>query len=147
MNEITIEMENGKSLHDCIDIVRNYNGNDYLEYIEFCKKKYNRKSVCQNDLIEIVIISWYRNQMSPIHDHPDNGCILKVMNGQLIEAECEINEGIMQCNNLNKLDEGDIGFQIGSKGLHQIQSPLLSVSLHIYAPPNYSPKRYSYRLQ
>ena len=40
-----------------------------------------------NELFEIIIISWNYNQKSPIHNHPENGCLMKILKGSLTEEK------------------------------------------------------------
>ena len=39
--------------------------------------------VCQTEYYDIYIISWKRSQRTKIHDHPIQGCLMKVLNGRL----------------------------------------------------------------
>ena len=41
--------------------------------------------IFRNEKYEIYLICWNKKQISKIHDHPENGCILKVLKGELIE--------------------------------------------------------------
>jgi len=92
----------------------------------------------------MIIICWNSNQSSKIHDHPDNGCLLKVLQGSLTEYNYKFNDNDLQIKNCNKLNVNDIGYQEGSTGLHKIcnENNNKVISLHIYSPPNYKCKIY-----
>jgi predicted metal-dependent enzyme (double-stranded beta helix superfamily) len=135
VNNIKTEINNGKSLCELGDCITNYRGNDWKDY-----KKYCRNKIYQDDTIEILLICWNHNQQSGIHDHPDNGCILTILEGSLVEEVYrKINNKLVMIKS-NNISKGNISYQIGSYGLHNIvNSKDRSVSLHIYSPPNYKP--------
>jgi cysteine dioxygenase len=119
-------------LKKLIPLVKNYNGNDWKKYVNFDDNKYFRNSIFKNDNIEIVIISWNNSQYSGFHNHPEYGCILKVLDGEIIEQTTNNN---IYYNNI--LKKNSIGFQQGESGIHNIiNKNNKSVSLHVYSPPN-----------
>jgi predicted metal-dependent enzyme (double-stranded beta helix superfamily) len=93
-----------ESLHDILDyqynihgnfinltsIVKKYIGIDWIKYIKYNNNKYNRIRLdnLSNSKFEIYIICWKPMQLSPIHDHSENGCIMKVLDGSLKETLC-----------------------------------------------------------
>ena len=118
------------------NIIKNYNGNDWRQYIQFNNNTYNRirlNNYC-NAKFEIYIISWKPEQMSPIHDHSDNGCIMKVLDGMLIETLYDYNLVPLNETIINK---NYVSFIDNHIGLHKIEALEYSVSLHVYSPPNY----------
>jgi cysteine dioxygenase len=118
-------------LKKLIPIINDYNGNDWKKYVNFEENKYFRNSIFKNDNIEIVIISWNNSQYSGFHNHPEYGCILKVLDGEIIE-QTTINN--IYHNNI--LKKNSIGFQQGKFGIHNIiNKNNKSVSLHVYSPP------------
>jgi len=88
------------------------------------------------------IITWNKCKESPIHDHSKNGCIYKILHGTLIEELYNNNLKIIQKNILHK---DTIKYIDNKIGYHKIINPTddISVSLHIYSPPNYKTKYYS----
>jgi cysteine dioxygenase len=135
-DNISNKLEDNK-LETLIPIIKEYSGQDWKKYVSFSDDKYKRNLVKRNDKIEMLIICWNKNQCSPIHDHPTNGCILKVLDGKIEEHEY-IKKDKLQLNNINICEKDSIGYQEGSFGLHKIvNGNICSVSLHIYAPPNY----------
>lgn len=122
------------------DILLKYSGDDWKEHISLSNFSYNKKILYSNDVIDIVLISWNNNQSTKIHDHPDNGCLMRVMKGELIENIYTndltyLKKNILKKNNCSYLEKNYI--------LHNISNCNdVSVSLHIYSPPNYKPNYY-----
>ena len=82
---IESKLKNNISLKDLVDDVKNYNDDDWKKYIKINPSSYNRHTVYKNDLLELVIITWKPKQRSHIHGHPKNGCIFKIMQGNINE--------------------------------------------------------------
>lgn len=142
-SRINSQLKNEQKLKSLKNILEEYEGIDWKHYVSFNDDKYTRNTVFRNDDIELIIISWNNNQISEIHDHPENGCLMKVLQGELYEHIYEINENEINLVNVRNCKEGSIGYQEGAFGLHDIvNKDNKTVSLHIYSPPNYKSKRY-----
>ena len=121
--------------------LNNYFETDYKKYIILNEFKYNRERIYIDDEIEVFIITWNKNQETKIHNHAKNGCFLKILEGSLVE-------NVFNFDNLNKsgtkiLRKGDISYMDDSIGLHSIKNlDDISVSIHIYSPPNHLIKFY-----
>jgi cysteine dioxygenase len=127
-------------LKNMTNILECYNGYDWREYINFCEDRYTRNKVLSNEIFEILIICWNNNQKSPIHDHPEKGCLLKILEGILVEKCFDIVDDVLTETTNNILIKDKISYQEGSFGLHEINNPqndCCSISLHVYSPPNY----------
>lgn len=144
-DKIMEQINNNISIVKCMNILKEYQGTDWKEYIKFCKLKYQRNLVKKNDVIEMLILCWHTGQESKIHDHPENGCIVKVLQGEL-EEECYAKtDKEFKLTSVNKLQENDVSYQKGETGLHNIKNnstKIHAITLHIYSPPNYCPKFY-----
>tara|TARA_B100002019_G_scaffold258745_1_gene243672 strand:+ start:125 stop:580 length:456 start_codon:yes stop_codon:yes gene_type:complete len=137
------EMLKTKKLEELKYLLNDYNGNDWNKYVKYNQNKYNREIAFKNELCEMVIISWDKKQMSPIHNHPTKGCLLKILKGELIEENYINENNIVKKINTNKIKDGIISYKIGNKILHKIiNNNIKSVSLHIYSPPNHRIKIY-----
>lgn len=135
---ITTMLENGNKLSDLKDIIMNYTGTDWLRHVTFSNLTYHRKCVMSNEHIEIYVMSWNNNQTSQIHDHPEKGCLMKVLRGAMTEEVYKKEGDIFVCTKINMLNTGSIGYQQGKTGLHKIiNTENLAATLHIYAPPRY----------
>lgn len=100
---------------------------------------YNRNVLYRNNDFEIVFITWGVNSESPIHYHPEQGCILTILDGNLFEEQYN-KDGVLF--KYNYLKYGDIGYMDNSIGSHRIINPndYNVYSLHIYSPPGYYDK-------
>lgn len=113
--------------------LQNYKIIDYQDKIKFKNNTYTRNIIFSNKLFEIIIISWDKNSITNIHNHPTNGCLLTVLEGILSEKiyfnnnTCKYN--ILLPDSVSYLDD--------KIGQHLIYSPSNSISLHIYSPPNF----------
>lgn len=132
---INKQLKKEKKLEELAYLLKEYNGKDWEDYIEYNNKKYNKKVAFKNDLFEIVVISWDTNQSSPIHDHASNGCLLKILKGKLLE---ERYENIYKIKKKTILKKNNISYIEGTEILHKIiNNTEKSVSLHIYSPADY----------
>ena len=136
-----------KSLIELIEHIKNdfknsakyleeYLGNDYKKYVCIDEMKYNRERIYIDDEIEVFIITWYKNQEAKVHDHSENGCFLKILEGSL-------EENIFSKNDVKKriLNKGNISYMDNKIGLHSVKNnsdDKVCVSIHIYSPPNHS---------
>lgn len=134
---ISNNLDNNK-LYDLKNYVEQYSGDDWKKYVSFTDDTYKKNLVKKNDELEMIVICWNNNQVSGIHDHPSNGCILKVLQGELEEHNyCNINN-MLELLNVNLCKENSISYQEGKNGLHNIKNnDNKTISLHIYSPPNY----------
>lgn len=117
------------NIYSLKNLLSTYTKDDWKNYVIFDESKYKRNLVYKNETFEILILCWKEKQESPIHDHPKNGCIFKVLQGSIVEVKKDTQHTL----NIN-----DIGYSIG-KNVHQIKALEDSVSLHVYSPPNYIP--------
>ena len=136
-NRIEKELENN-TLLNLIGFARLYKGNDWKKYVKFSDIGYQRKSILCGKQAEFLILSWKKGQKSKIHDHPENGCILIVLQGKLREKRyCNKEISVMK---ETEACVGDVSYIDNSECYHDIEALEDSVSLHIYSPPNYHPK-------
>ena len=96
----------------------------------------SRKSHKNIVFSEIILICWDRNSETKIHNHPNGGCILKVLKGNLNEKlYCNNTKQIKQNNVLKENDTSYIDDNIGLHSIHNNNN--ISFTLHIYSPPNF----------
>lgn len=112
-----------------------FNLKNILDYIKFKKNEYYRNIIFKNKLFEIIIISWWQGSKTKFHNHPKNGCKLKVLFG-------ELQEKLFSNNNLkiNLITENQCSYLDDSIGIHQIEACKPSLSLHIYSPSGFYDK-------
>jgi cysteine dioxygenase len=120
------------------EILLNYNSNDWKDYVKINENRYNRCQIYQNDLVDVLILTWSPGQSSGIHDHP-NVCFYKVLSGEMTEQVYTKNFEML-CH--HELTEGNTGFINNDIGYHNMinNSNNIAVSLHIYSPPKHQTK-------
>ena len=135
---ITERLQFSPKLSLCKDIIENYNGNDWKEYVSFTSASYHKILLKQfsTDLFEMFIICWSPLQYTKIHDHPENGCLMKVLRGSLTENRYT-NSFQTSTTTIYK---NYVGYLEGSTIMHNICNfDDYSVTLHIYSPINFVP--------
>ena len=77
---------NNKNLYLFSNKIKKYNLNYLIEHYGIIKKNtYNKNILYRNDNFEIILISWDKNICTNIHRHPENGCIMNILDGCLKE--------------------------------------------------------------
>eukprot|EP00835_Amoeboradix_gromovi_P006358 NODE_733_length_4713_cov_0.157781.p3 type:complete len:220 gc:universal NODE_733_length_4713_cov_0.157781:642-1301(+) len=124
-------------------VVSSYRSNiaEWGKYSFFDSYKYTRNLVDDgNDYYNILILCWGPNHYSPIHDHANSHCLMKVLDGELEEtmytAPTEIDE--MKEKRVLRLKLDQTTYIHDKIGIHKVGNPSAThgaVSLHIYSPP------------
>lgn len=92
----------------------------------------------ENDLFTIIMLVWNGGKESPIHDHPCDGCWVRVLEGNVKETVYDKKEdGTLEQTSENLYHEGEITWMHDIKGFHKIGNPGTesSVTMHVYSPP------------
>jgi len=120
-----------KDLWSEIPRIEGYNGSDWALF-KVVRDDYYRYLLYGSTKFDIVIITWPPLSYTPFHDHPRNGCIVRVMEGELAE---ETPFGV------TNLPVGSITFRRGNE-IHRMcnKGRVVAVSLHVYSPGGYTPK-------
>lgn len=141
INDIHNELNSGAKLINLYKLLKKYSDNDWKKYIKINEKTYNREKIYDCDLFDIYIITWNIGQKSLIHNHAENGCILRVLQGELVETMYDYNLNFLETNIFDDL-ENNISYMDNTIGLHKIENNgvEIAVSLHIYSPPNHITK-------
>lgn len=114
-----------------------------METIKYCMSKvlfncnkYNRIKLYDysNDLFEMVLICWDINSETKIHDHPEKGCALYLIDGILEEQQ--YNDSLELCKT-TYFNKKNTSYMENSMGYHKIRCCEKAISLHIYSPPNH----------
>lgn len=126
-NKIKNDMKNNKDILELLNI-------NWRDYINLNKKKYSKECVFKNNDYELFIISWLPKQHTQLHLHPDNGCIMRILYGELFEIRInnnDVKEYHYYTNN-NSFMSNEYGKHIISNINNK-----LAISLHLYSPPNF----------
>ena len=108
-------------------------------------QSYQKTLLFRNEQFETYQINWNKNAETIIHQHPKNGCIMKVIQGSLQEKLFNsITYPIEQKEMTNKYEikntiynMNDVSYIDDMIGMHKIIALEDSISLHIYSPPKF----------
>ncbi|KAL3427082.1 cysteine dioxygenase type I [Phlyctema vagabunda] len=95
-----------------------------------------------NGKSNLLILVWTPEKGSPVHDHANAHCLMKILKGTLRETRYRFPQGIGQALEITKettYQENQVIYMSDELGLHKISNPdptKLAVSLHLYTPPN-----------
>lgn len=98
-----------------------------------------------NGKSNLLFIVWNPGKKSPIHDHANAHCVMKILKGSLQETvynwpeSKDISQGPMSVKKQTIYQEEEVAYISDEIGLHHIANPDqkdVSVSLHLYTPPN-----------
>jgi len=141
MDKLTSVLSNTKvEIHD-LDLSY-FTIEHFQSLLHFSDEKYQRIHLCKcpETNRSAYLLCWAPNQESGIHDHPEGGCLVKVLSGTLEEITLSKD----RCQQGKMLHPNEYSYQCGQTGLHNIvnHGPQPAVTLHIYAPTEYTPKFY-----
>lgn len=134
-------LSDGQKLKDLAPVLASYKGDDWKQFEHYNTEHYARTLVHIDDHMEMLVLCWDINQGCPVHDHPENGCLVRILQGEVTEKVYIMNEkpeflsqSILPC--------GGITYKEGDRLLHEIynHSGHRAASLHIYSPPHYRPR-------
>jgi tellurite resistance-related uncharacterized protein len=145
-----IDEMKGVNFSEMVSVVSEYSGADWRQYYreniypeDFYPDKNpdkNQDKVGYNKIllpfnfstIDMYVIVWPKHFTSKFHDHAKNGCILKVLQGNLTEIVFTADSKIVK----RRLCENDCNYMSNSMGVHKIEnnSDDVAVTLHVYSP-------------
>ncbi|KAK8127523.1 cysteine dioxygenase [Apiospora sp. TS-2023a] len=89
-----------------------------------------------------LILVWSPGKASPIHDHGNAHCVMKILRGTLTETRYDFPDGDknnpMQVKSTSHHKENAVAYMADELGVHRIsnEGSDFAVSLHLYTPPN-----------
>jgi len=95
-----------------------------------------------NGKSNLLVLVWSPGKGSPVHDHADAHCLMKVLKGTLKETRFDFPRNNATPPDVIKetiYQEGKVNYMADELGLHKISNPdpvNVAVSLHLYTPPN-----------
>ena len=137
IRELT-KLDRLNNIRKCIPLVNNYESLDYYKWISFNKFSYKRNLIYRDNNYEILLLCWNPYSFSKIHDHSQNGCILKLLYGNLVETIYDNSLNIVSNNLINPNNISYMNNKIGYHSINNLNN--YAVSLHIYSPPNHISK-------
>ncbi|KAK4210729.1 RmlC-like cupin domain-containing protein [Rhypophila decipiens] len=107
------------------------------------KLPYTRNLVDEgNGKSNLLVLVWSPGKGSPIHDHGNAHCLMKILKGDLTETRYEFPEGDQEAPMKVKSEkvhkENQVAYMADELGVHRVsnQGSDFAVSLHLYTPPN-----------
>lgn len=110
---------------------------DLNPYVIFSDERYRRNLIHRCEVFELLVLCWKPGQISPIHNHKDSWCGIKVLEGQATEiqyTETAIGTWIPSSN--TRANKGDVvcSHDTDTHAVGNFENRNL-VTLHCYAPP------------
>lgn len=115
-------------------------------FVQFHERGYRRNVVFENEYVQLLCLCWRSGQRSPIHDHAQSICAVKVVEGIVSETMYEMTpSGYIKAVSTVDYGQGVIGSE--DDDTHQVANLQEEgqdlVTLHCYAPPLKKMKTYS----
>ncbi|KAL1140777.1 hypothetical protein AAG570_000707 [Ranatra chinensis] len=117
------------------------NPQQWKKYAKYDKYRYTRNLVDEgNGRYNVMILCWGGGQGSPIHDHANAHCFMKILQGSLQEVRFQWPVDNQPLRELSRtiLPLDDVCYINDSLGLHRVENVSYgepAASLHIYSPP------------
>ncbi|KFH47804.1 Cysteine dioxygenase-like protein [Hapsidospora chrysogenum ATCC 11550] len=96
-----------------------------------------------NGKSNLLVLVWSPGKGSPIHDHGNAHCLMKILRGNLTETRYEFpdpeeSDGPMRPIAKKTYKENQVAYMADELGLHRVtnEGSDFAVSLHLYTPPN-----------
>lgn len=118
---------------------------DLGDAVSFSERGYRRNLLCRGEGYEVLVLCWSPGQSSPIHDHAQSTCGVKVISGEATETRYEHDAcGYLHPVATERFPEGSAA---GSQDadIHEIGNCTEEslVTLHVYSPPLGAMRTYS----
>lgn len=112
---------------------------DVAEFVRFGDDRYLRNLICEGKWYHILAICWRSGQRSPIHNHANSVCGLKVLTGIATETRFATTPcGQVKAVSSNDMRSGQLVVSHDAD-IHQVSNPQEPdtdlVTLHVYSPP------------
>lgn len=126
------EQEGFISLESFRDEFHSEDLKEFEQFVAFKNDTYSSKTLCRIDNFEIRLLCWKPFQETLKHPHPENGCLMKILQGKLIEEKFIKNNSIKTV-----YTKDEVGY-IKAYETHTLKNlEANSVSLHIYSPSGF----------
>ncbi|KAI1171578.1 RmlC-like cupin domain-containing protein [Nemania sp. FL0916] len=95
-----------------------------------------------NGKANLLVLVWTPGKSSPIHDHGNAHCLMKILHGNLTETRYDFPNGDkdkpMEVKSERVHRENAVAYMADELGLHRMSNfgSDFAVSLHLYTPPN-----------
>ena len=130
-----VDISNYNKLFRYSALLKNYRTEDWIEYLDKSKiQKFQKNIIHRDNQFEMYLINWPIEYQSTIHNHAENGCLMKVLQGHLEEKIYTDQLDFIESNLKYK---GDISYIDDTIGFHSVNNndTINATTLHIYSPP------------
>ncbi|XP_023338815.1 cysteine dioxygenase 1 [Eurytemora carolleeae] len=118
---------------------------DWVKFAKWDKYKYTRNLIHKgNGNFNLILMCWPEGVISPIHDHSDSHCFMRVLEGEVREIryawpeEVKNEDGSLQESGTRTVGAGETIYMSDELGLHRVENPSHMnklTSIHLYSPP------------
>lgn len=115
---------------------------DLERYAHFdASKKYTRNLIATDgETFTLMLLCWTPGKESPIHDHPCDGCWMRVVDGTVFESKFRRDVASNRLEPLGTAEAtpGEVIYINDQIALHKVGNPSPTegaVTLHLYSPP------------
>ncbi|KAJ0115328.1 hypothetical protein J7T55_012605 [Diaporthe amygdali] len=133
-------------LNSIMDLMEKYDATE-KGWVEFAmadpELAYTRNLVDEgNGKSNLLVLVWTPGKGSPIHDHGNAHCVMKILRGSLTETRYEFPTSDraqpMRMLSERTSKENDVAYMADELGLHKVENrgQDYAISLHLYTPPN-----------
>lgn len=87
---------------------------------------------------DLLLLCWNPGKASRVHDHPGDGCFIKVIDGSIKETIYDVSKDMAEYRSEHIRNSGDVCYINNTLGVHRIANPSQTggaVTLHLYTPP------------
>jgi len=135
------------NIDDVIEFFNRYKSNreDWAKFAKWDKYKYTRNLMHEgNGNFNLILMCWPEGAVSPIHDHSNSHCFMRVLSGGVKEIRYDWPEqGVKSDGSLvetgtREVGEGATIYMSDELGVHRVENGSHSdklVSVHLYSPP------------
>lgn len=131
------------SRHPFTRLYRNYQvlSDELQQFAHFdASRNYTRNLIStDHETYALLLICWNRGKYSPIHDHPSDGCWVKVIQGFVHEVRYQRSDAAAALvETASTVLTSGVTYMDDSLGLHKVGNPhaeVDAITMHLYAPP------------
>lgn len=105
------------------------------EYIRFSDERYCRNLVAHGAQFYVLVLCWKPGQASPIHDHRNATCGVRVVSGIATETRFREQGAGLAVDSIKRLRAGEVCGSV-DEDIHQVRNEGDDnlVTLHVYSP-------------
>jgi hypothetical protein len=141
-NDLSMPDNKNKKLYHFSHYLEIYNGNEWMNKVKFNpNENYTRNLLYRDREFEIFVICWNPNQESKIHNHANRGCLMKTLQGELLN---EVYTKNLKLLNIGHMYKDTVKYIHDDMGYHKIiNGNQQTVTMHIYSPPKFEATTFS----